>query len=152
MKLNVKIEDQTFVVEVGDLNSRPVRVQVDGETFEVWPEAESTPHNGSSAVVSAPAGVTPPLRIIAHPVVAQATPNSAAAGAGKAVLAPIPGVIVSVAVKAGDAVVFGQELCVLEAMKMKNVIRANRAGTIAGVHAAAGDSVKHSQVLFDYSD
>jgi biotin carboxyl carrier protein len=37
-------------------------------------------------------------------------------------------------------------------MKMKNLIRANRAGTISAVRVAAGDSVKHSQVLFEYSD
>jgi biotin carboxyl carrier protein len=70
----------------------------------------------------------------------------------KSVLAPIPGVILSIAVKPGDAVVFGQELCVLEAMKMKNQIRANRAGKIAELRVAPGEQVRHSQVLFEYAD
>jgi biotin carboxyl carrier protein len=148
MKLNIKIDDQNFVVEVGDLNSRPVRVLVDGEAFEVWPEEAAQP---AARTLGVPAGTAAPVRpaVLAAPAVSTA---SAGANQGKVVLAPIPGVIISVAVKVGDAVAFGQELCVLEAMKMKNLIRANRAGTVAAVHVAAGDSVKHSQALIDYSD
>ncbi len=67
-----------------------------------------------------------------------------------AVRAPIPGVIVSVAVQPGQAVTVGQELCVLEAMKMKNVIRAPRAGVIAAVRVAVGQTVKHKDVLVEY--
>jgi biotin carboxyl carrier protein len=71
---------------------------------------------------------------------------------GKAVLAPIPGVILSVAVCAGATVKVGQELCVLEAMKMKNAIRSTRAGVIANVYVSEGDHVKHGQVLVDFAD
>lgn len=66
--------------------------------------------------------------------------------------APIPGVIISIIVNEGDKVTFGQELCILEAMKMKNVIRAGRAGTIAKVLVKEGESVQHSQVLMEYED
>jgi biotin carboxyl carrier protein len=45
----------------------------------------------------------------------------------------------------------GDELCTLEAMKMKNVIRAPRAGTIASVKVAVGQHVKHHDVLVEYS-
>jgi hypothetical protein len=38
MKIKVKIEDQTFEVNVGNLNTRPIQVTVDGQTVEVWPE------------------------------------------------------------------------------------------------------------------
>jgi biotin carboxyl carrier protein len=150
MKLNIKIDEQNFAVEVGDLNKRPVRVLVDGEVFEVWPEPEVV--KGLALVDLTPVEPVSPPAFLSQTGIPQVPANSAAAGSGKAVLAPIPGVIISVAVKPGDAVVFGQELCVLEAMKMKNLIRANRAGTISAVRVAAGDSVKHSQVLFEYSD
>ncbi len=70
----------------------------------------------------------------------------------KAVLAPIPGVIIAVSVKVGDSVSFGQELCILEAMKMKNVIRATRSGKIGAIHVAIGDQVKHSQMLMEFTD
>ena len=83
-------------------------------------------------------------------------PRASAPTAGvdnaKAVRAPIPGVIISVAVKPGDVVKHGQELCVLEAMKMKNVIRASRAGTISVVHTTAQQHVKHHDVLMEYTD
>jgi biotin carboxyl carrier protein len=68
------------------------------------------------------------------------------------VTAPIPGVIVSINVKAGDVVTAGKELCVLEAMKMKNSIRAARAGTIAAIRVAVSEQVKNGQVLMEYGD
>jgi biotin carboxyl carrier protein len=74
------------------------------------------------------------------------------AQAGKAVYAPIPGVIESVAVQPGEAVHVGQALCILEAMKMKNVIRASREGTIARIDVVPGQHVKHNDVLMEYGD
>lgn len=150
MKLRVKIDNQTFEVEIADLQARPVIAVVDGETFEVWPEAllgTSQP----APVAAAPAPVAAP---IAAPVVAAPAPAAApaAASSGKAVTAPIPGVIVAVAVKPGDKVKNGQELCTLEAMKMKNAIRAQREGTIGTIHIAVGDQVRHGQALLEYSD
>jgi biotin carboxyl carrier protein len=150
MKLNIKIDGQTFAVEVGDVNKRPVRVLVDGEVFEVWPEP--VVRNEVTLIDAAPVEPVVSPRFPTQPGIPQVPAHSAAAGSGKAVLAPIPGLIISISAKAGDTVTFGQELCVLEAMKMKNMIRANRAGTIATVRVAAGDSVKHSQVLFGFSD
>ena len=71
---------------------------------------------------------------------------------GKSVLAPIPGVIIAISVKPGDSVTRGQELCVLEAMKMKNAIRASRDGKIAAILVNVGDHVKNSQVLIEFTD
>ena len=150
MKLNIKIDEQNFAVEVGDLNRRPVRVLVDGEVFDVWPESEAV--KGLALDDLTPVVPVSPPAFLSQPGIPQVPASSAAAGSGKAVLAPIPGVIISVTVKPGDTVAFGQELCVLEAMKMKNLIRANRTGTVSAVRVAAGDSVKHSQVLFEYND
>ena len=66
--------------------------------------------------------------------------------------APIPGKIIAVFVHEGDLVSVGQELLTLEAMKMKNAIRANRDGTIASVLVANGDSVKHGQPLIEFTE
>ena len=60
--------------------------------------------------------------------------------------------IISVAVAAGDQVEVGQELCVLEAMKMKNVIRAPRAGEIGKVLVTAGEHVQHHDVLMEFTE
>jgi len=148
MKMRVTIDAQSFEVEVGDLNARPIPVTVEGDSFMVWPE-----ESGAPAPAVAAQAVTRRLPESASAPVRSAPPANGGGAAGiKAVTAPIPGVILSVTVKEGDAVVFGQELCILEAMKMKNMIRANRAGKIAAVRVAAGDQVKHSQVLMEFTD
>ncbi len=151
MKLRITVDSQSFEVEVGDLNARPILATIDGETFEVWPaESGKAP---AEAVVSAPAAapVEKPAPA-AVPAKGPVAANGSSTDKTKTVAAPIPGVILSISVKEGDAVEFGQELCVLEAMKMKNQIRANRAGKIGAVHIAVGDQVKHNQTLIEYTD
>lgn len=140
MKLRVKIENETFEVDVKDLTTRPIVAEVDGEKFEIYPEE-----------VSAPGSVEPacPPDAVALP---QTTAPAANVDRNKAVLAPIPGVIIAIAVKPGDSVTRGTELCTLEAMKMKNAIRATRDGKIATVLVNVGDQVKHSQVLIEFAD
>jgi biotin carboxyl carrier protein len=143
MKVRVKIEDQIFEVEVADLSARPILATIEGETFAIWPEAEAAA--AAEPVVSGSAPCPP------APVTRAASPEPAA-NSGKAVAAPIPGVIISVAVKSGDAVKHGQELCILEAMKMKNIIRATREGVIATVLIKAGDTVQHGQPLVEFTE
>ena len=140
MKMRVKIENEEFEVEVEDLNSRPVIARVGDETFEVWPE---------EAAAVAPVVTSRPAPVVAAPVAAAAPAQT---GGAKTVTAPLPGTIIVVQVKAGDKVTPGKELLVLEAMKMKNAIRATRAGTIAAVHVTPGQTVSHNQPLLDYAD
>lgn len=151
MKVTVKIGGRLFEVEVGDLAARPILAKIDCDTFEVWPiettQAATTPE---PAPVMRAAPVSPPE---ARPAVPEPQVSSGkATGTAKTVLAPIPGVIIDISVKVGDDVVFGQELVMLEAMKMKNAIRANRTGKIASISVCAGDHVKHGQILLEYSD
>jgi biotin carboxyl carrier protein len=150
MKLIVKIENQSFEVEVGDIHARPIVATIDGEPYEVWPEDVQLvkPTVQVGQVASLPS--TP------QPAASKAAPASSApiaptAGA-KSVPAPLPGVIVAVSVKPGDAVEHGQELCVIEAMKMKNVIRASRTGTIGAVHVTVNQHVKHHDTLLEFTD
>lgn len=143
MKITVKVANQTYAVEVGDIHDRPIIATIEGEAFEVWPE---------EVVISPPATHSHAMPLPAASQPAAAPVTAAGGDNAKAVRAPIPGVIISVAVKAGEAVQHGQELCVLEAMKMKNVIRASRAGTIGAVHTAAQQTVKHHDVLLEFAD
>lgn len=61
--------------------------------------------------------------------------------------APMPGLIVAVPVVEGQAVTKGQDLVILESMKMQNELKAPRDGTIGRVRVRSGDSVEHNQVL-----
>lgn len=141
MKFKITVDDRTFEVEVGDLHSRPILATVDGDTFEVWPQDEIR----SQAVTATVKAQAPAVR-------KTASNGVMSADAGSSVYAPIPGVIVSVAVQPGDTVAVGQELCVLEAMKMKNAIRATQAGQIAAVRVSPGQHVKHRDVLMEYAE
>uniref|UniRef100_A0A7I5E751 Propionyl-CoA carboxylase alpha chain, mitochondrial n=1 Tax=Haemonchus contortus TaxID=6289 RepID=A0A7I5E751_HAECO len=65
------------------------------------------------------------------------------------VLAPMPGAIKSVTVKVGDMVSEGQELVVMEAMKMQNSLHAGKTGKVKAVHVKVGDTVDEAQVLVE---
>lgn len=151
MKMRVTIGEQQYEVEVGDLRARPVLATVNGAVYEVWPEGAEATGAGTTGAGTAGAGGKMAALTLDTPQNTPAAAGNASVQPGAAVLAPIPGVILSVNVKEGDSVSFGQELCVLEAMKMKNQIRANRAGVIAALCVAPGDQVKHGQVLMEYT-
>ncbi len=150
MKIRVQIEDKVFDVEVGDLNDRPITTMIDGEVIKVWPEEGEAPVVVTRPVVAAPAPV--PATVAPAPVSAPRPAPAAAGDKSKQVVAPIPGTILAVSVKEGQDVAFGQELCTLEAMKMKSAIRANRAGKIASIRVAPGDKVSQNQALMDFAD
>jgi len=65
-------------------------------------------------------------------------------------LSPMPGLLIRVAVGEGDEVKAGEELAVVEAMKMENVLRAERDGVVRTVHAAAGDSLAVDQSILEF--
>ena len=128
MKVRVRLDERTYVVEIEDPNTEPVVAIVDGQRLELWPE-------GSQRL----------------PKVGAASPAPAPFSAEREVRAPIPGVILSVAVQPGASVAPGQELCVLEAMKMRNPICAGRAGVIHAVHVSPGSHVQHREVLMEFA-
>ena len=78
-------------------------------------------------------------------------PARPAADHSRLVTSPMPGRIVDLAVGEGDAIEMGQVLVVIDAMKMENVLRAERSGEIAKVHVAVGDSVSVDSTLLEYA-
>ncbi|XP_069323714.1 propionyl-CoA carboxylase alpha chain, mitochondrial isoform X9 [Eulemur rufifrons] len=62
---------------------------------------------------------------------------------------PMPGVVVAVSVKPGDVVAEGQEICVIEAMKMQNSMTAGKTGKVKSVHCKAGDTVGEGDLLVE---
>ncbi|GMF54249.1 unnamed protein product [Phytophthora fragariaefolia] len=67
-------------------------------------------------------------------------------------LCPMPGMLISVAVEVGEQVELGQELAVVEAMKMQNVLRSEKRGVVKSIARAAGDSLKVDEIILDYDD
>jgi propionyl-CoA carboxylase alpha chain len=68
----------------------------------------------------------------------------------KLLLCPMPGLIVKINVAEGDAVQEGQALCTVEAMKMENILRAERSGTVSKINAAPGDSLAVDDVIMEF--
>lgn len=143
MKYFVKVDNQLYEVEIKNLHQRPIIAVIGDVEIEVSPEGDSylagledgRPNKISSPVLGQ--GATPP------------TPSGVS---DKIVRAPIPGTILSVKVNVGDIVTIGQELCILEAMKMRNTIRAGRNGKVAVVHTSAGQSVNHNDLLIEFEE
>jgi len=68
----------------------------------------------------------------------------------KLLLCPMPGLIVKVNVEVGHEVQEGQPLCTVEAMKMENILRAERTGTVVRINAAAGDSLAVDDLIMEF--
>jgi len=73
--------------------------------------------------------------------------RASGAGAGDAVVSPMQGTVLAVAVADGDAVVAGQVLCIVEAMKMENEVRAHRAGTVRELSVEAAQPVASGETI-----
>ncbi|MCI5140606.1 MAG: acetyl/propionyl/methylcrotonyl-CoA carboxylase subunit alpha [Candidatus Electrothrix sp. ATG1] len=78
-------------------------------------------------------------------------PRAAAVDLSKLLLAPMPGLLVKLAVRVGEKVKVGQELAVIEAMKMENVLRAPADGEIAGIAVTLGDCLTVDQVILEFA-
>jgi glutaconyl-CoA decarboxylase len=119
----VVVNGQTHTVAVKESVGNVVTVVIDGRTEHVEIAREAIAAPTSAAASPAPAAAAP------------------AASGGTPVNAPLPGKILSVAVKVGDRVKRGDELCVIEAMKMGNSVKAPRDGVVRGVPVTPGQIV-----------
>ncbi len=77
----------------------------------------------------------------------QASQELSASGIATEISAPLPGIIIDLKVKVGDTVREGQELAVLEAMKMENSIESTRTGIVRSVNVSPGDTVSEGTVI-----
>jgi len=77
-------------------------------------------------------------------------PEKQAADTSKMIISPMPGLVVSMDVEVGQTVREGEVVCIIEAMKMQNIIRAEREGVVKAVSAKGGDSVAADEVLVEF--
>ena len=128
-----KINGNDYEVMVNSVEGNTADVTVNGTGYKV--EMENAPAAPAAAPKSEPAAAPAPV------AAAPAAPAAKAAGEGQTVTSPLPGVIIEVSVKEGQAVKAGQKVAVIEAMKMENEIQAPADGTVTAVLVGKGDSV-----------
>jgi len=148
-RYTLNINNTEFVVDVQEAGADKFDVVVGGESYAV------TLSGDQAAVAAAPAVAAPVAAapVVAAPAAAAPARKQPAGGAGKnGVKAPMPGVILEVSVKAGDKVKRGQQVAILDAMKMQNVIGAPRDATVSEVCVAAGQSVGHGDVIVTFKE
>lgn len=77
-------------------------------------------------------------------------PEKVAADTSKLLLCPMPGLVVKLNVEVGDEVEEGQALCTIEAMKMENILKAEKRGTVSKINASAGESLAVDAIIMEF--
>ena len=139
--LRIKVGDNWYNVEVGELTHSPVQVTVEGETFVVEVEGLSTtpPSRPRRGRTQTPGIMVPP----------PPTRSSAGVGPENVITSPLSGRVISILVRPGDQVTAGQEVCVVEAMKMEQSIRTTRDGVVKEVLVQPMDTVRTNDPLIE---
>ena len=120
-----------------DVDGRALVIKVDRA-----PSGYRMRHRGADLKVTVR---TPRLFELAQHMIEKTPPDTS-----KLLLCPMPGLVVSVAVAEGDTVQEGQALCTVEAMKMENVLKAERKGVVMKINAKAGDSLRVDDVIMEF--
>ena len=149
--LEVTFLDEARSVRLVGVDWRPgralFRAVLDGEPFAAEVSATAEGFRIRHRAASAQVMVLTPVSADLH----ERLPPKKAVDTSRLVLSPMPGLVVAVEVAAGQEVEAGQTLCVIEAMKMQNIIRAERNGTLKSVGAKAGDSVGADDILAEFA-
>ena len=145
---SVEAGDRTIAIEADWVPGDPLlHATVDGRHIVVQVDAVGSGwrlvHEGGQAEVL----VLTPRQAELYALM----PVKAAPDTSKFLLSPMPGLLASVAVAEGQDVKAGEALAVVEAMKMENVLRAVRDGTVKTLHAKAGDSLRVDQKIIEFA-
>jgi propionyl-CoA carboxylase alpha chain len=122
----------------GDINDAPFAAQIK-RVGSGW----RLTHRGASATYH--------VRNPQAAALAALMPEKVAPDTSKYLLCPMPGLVVSIAVAVGQEVKAGETLAVVEAMKMENVLKAERDGVIAKIDAKPGDSLAVDAVILEFA-
>jgi len=130
----IKINGNDYNVAIDEVEDNVAKIQVNGTPYNVEFERPI-------AKPKAVAQVKRPAPAAAAPVATPSARPAAASADGEVVTSPLPGVVLNINVKEGDAVKKGDAVLILEAMKMENAIEATCDGTIKAIKVQKGDSV-----------
>lgn len=147
-QLRVIVNGNPYEVEIKDFTGATAELSVNGTAYSI--EIEEAGGTVDQAIVRPVPTVSAHLPAKAAPA---ATPSVmiATADSTDVISAPMPGVILDIAVKPGAKVAVGDTICALEAMKMKNLIRSPREGTVASVEVSEGQRVPYGAVIIRFA-
>lgn len=146
-RMKVTVNGTVYSVEIDDpdgLMDKPTEVRVNGRSYTVDLRSTTRPPIRVVSQERPPAGKNKP-QPAPRPAHHSAVSDS---GQRQSVVAPMPGKILSVAVRVGDRVQPKDVLCTLEAMKMEMTVTAPVAGTVRQVQAHVGENVGSGDLLF----
>ncbi|GLB49320.1 biotin/lipoyl-containing protein [Neptunitalea lumnitzerae] len=137
-KYNLKINGNSYAVHITDADQNKIQMQVNGTSYEVELEKEIKTTKTPRLVRSQPSAP-----------VAKATKPLQTSTSVKKITAPLPGTVLKICVNVGDTIKTGDELIVLEAMKMENIIQAESSGTIKSIQVQANANVLQGDILLE---
>ena len=164
-----KLDDKNFSVTDAHIHQGKLFLRIAGEPFEAatdWQPGNPVMHlrgkdgehaiqiariAGGNRVAQGGAQATVTVRSPAAAKLAALMPVKVAADTSKFLLCPMPGLVVSVNVKEGQDVKAGESLAVVEAMKMENVLTAERDATVKKINAKKGDSMALDDVILEFA-
>ncbi len=145
-----KVNGVDYTVNINSVEGNMANVTVNGVSYNIEMEKPVAAPKATPAPKAAPAPAAAPKAAPAPapaPAPKAAPAPAAAPAGGKALKAPLPGVIKDIKVAVGDQVKEGQVVLILEAMKMENEINAECDGTITAISVNKDDSVLEGTVL-----
>lgn len=141
-----KVNGAQYDVTINEIQGQLAKVVVNGIPFDVeMQNSQLSEDNLPDVTTTAAPAAAPAAPVAAAPAATEAAPSGA--GEGTPVKAPLPGVVTKINVSVGQQVKKGENVLVLEAMKMENNIAAEADGTVSGITVKAGDSVLEGAVL-----
>ena len=125
--MRMKVNGEWYEVEVGDVYQSPVEVVVDGESYLVE--------------IGAASDGLPPPRMHQAPKVEQPGLRGITEGDERVIRSPLPGKVISVTVTKGQVLEPGDEICVLESMKMEQSVRMAKGGMVKNIKIKAAQNL-----------
>ena len=148
LTLDITGEDRT--IELGDIDWRPGLAQfrgvLDGDAFTAEVKSVAGGFDIRTRASKSRVRVLSPH----HAELFARLPEKVAADTSKLIQSPMPGLVVSIAVVPGQSVKTGETVAIIEAMKMQNIMKAERDGVVKSVGAKAGDPVAADDVLVEF--
>ncbi|MDE3743589.1 acetyl-CoA carboxylase biotin carboxyl carrier protein [Maribacter polysaccharolyticus] len=133
---NFDIRDNSYNVRILSHEGNIIELEVNGTSYSVKMKEETKKAKTPTLVRAASKRPAEPLKV---------NPGSSKTK----IVAPIPGVVLSINVKVGDTIKVGDQLLVLEAMKMENNIASEKSGTVTAVNVSVGQQVLQNEVMIE---